>query len=108
MTPKEARALTIEEFDAMDAMDISEIADDAWDAIRPEVKRSCSDCGHLKAVYISWWCMSDQAREHRGTRIPGINRCIFWKEQPPPSVVAAPLVAAPLGWVASVMSWFGL
>ena len=35
----------------------------------PEVRRSCYDCGWLKA-YVSWWCTNPEARKARGSAIP--------------------------------------
>ena len=44
----------------------------------PEVRRSCYDCGWLKA-YVSWWCTNPEARKARGSAIPGIYHCSYWK-----------------------------
>lgn len=44
----------------------------------PEVRRSCYDCGWLKA-YVSWWCTNPEARKARGSAIPGIYHCPYWK-----------------------------
>ena len=40
-------------------------------------RRACKDCYHCQAC-VGWWCTSDDAKEHRGTRIPGIMECSFW------------------------------
>lgn len=44
----------------------------------PEVRRSCYDCGWLKA-YVSWWCTNPEAKRVRGTAIPGVYHCPYWK-----------------------------
>lgn len=44
----------------------------------PEVRRSCYDCGWLKA-YVSWWCTNPEAKRVRGTSIPGVYHCPYWK-----------------------------
>ena len=44
----------------------------------PEVRRSCHDCGWLKA-YVSWWCTNPEAKKARGTAIPGVYHCPYWK-----------------------------
>lgn len=41
-------------------------------------RRSCYDCGHLKAA-VSWWCTNKKCIEWRGTSIPGVHNCPFWK-----------------------------
>lgn len=40
--------------------------------------KSCYDCKNLVAK-ISWWCGSKEAIEWRGTSIPGVIHCPFWK-----------------------------
>lgn len=40
-----------------------------------------SDCKHLVA-YVNWWCVSEDAREYRGTAIPGVCHCPFWEPKP--------------------------
>ena len=40
--------------------------------------RRCSDCAHMRG-YVSWWCTSPEAKEYRGTSIPGVCECPFWK-----------------------------
>ncbi len=44
----------------------------------PFDRRSCYDCEHCKAV-ISLWCRSHEASKARGTKIPGVIHCPFWK-----------------------------
>jgi hypothetical protein len=41
-------------------------------------RRSCHDCRHCQAA-VSWWCVNPQAREARGTPIPGEINCPFWE-----------------------------
>lgn len=43
--------------------------------------RGCSDCAHLEA-HVSWWCKSADALKARGTNIPGVINCPFWKPCP--------------------------
>lgn len=44
----------------------------------PFEKKSCYDCTHLVG-YVSWWCGCKEAVKARGTAIPGIIHCPFWK-----------------------------
>lgn len=48
-------------------------------------KARCYDCRFLKGA-VSWWCTNDEAKEARGTSIPGICQCPYWepaKYKPP-------------------------
>ena len=47
-------------------------------AYPPEERRACGNCGFLIA-YTNWWCSSKEAVEVRGTSIPGVCLCEFWK-----------------------------
>jgi len=40
--------------------------------------KCCADCGWLKAK-VSWWCMNPEAVKVRGTAIPGVQHCPYWK-----------------------------
>ena len=44
----------------------------------PFERKSCYDCLHLEG-YVSLWCASEEAREYRGTGIPGVIHCKFWE-----------------------------
>ena len=41
-------------------------------------RRNCAQCNFLVA-YINWWCSNDDACEMRGTNIPGVCHCPYWK-----------------------------
>ena len=41
-------------------------------------KKSCSDCYWCQGA-VSWWCKNSNAVKTRGTNIPGVNNCNFWK-----------------------------
>ena len=41
-------------------------------------QRCCASCGWMKAN-VSWWCMNEKARATRGTSIPGVHNCPYWK-----------------------------
>lgn len=41
-------------------------------------QRRCYDCVSLEAA-VSWWCVNKEAIEWRGTAIPGVYNCPFWK-----------------------------
>lgn len=43
-----------------------------------EEKKSCYDCHYCQGS-ISLWCVNKEAVEYRGTQIPGVIECIFWK-----------------------------
>ena len=57
--------------------DINALSIEDFDAIPPEEKRSCYDCGHLVSA-LSWWCGSDDAINYRGTSLPGCIKCTYW------------------------------
>ncbi len=40
--------------------------------------KCCRDCYHLQGA-VTLWCMNDEAIEYRGTGIPGVKHCQFWK-----------------------------
>ena len=40
--------------------------------------RSCSYCKYLVS-HISWWCGNENAINVRGTRIPGVIHCPYFK-----------------------------
>lgn len=40
--------------------------------------RSCAHCGFLVA-HINWWCSNNDASKVRGTKIPGVYHCPYWK-----------------------------
>ncbi len=40
--------------------------------------KSCYDCTYCQAA-VSWWCVNVEAVECRGTAIPGVIKCPFWK-----------------------------
>ena len=68
-----------EAFDAETAR-VQALTDAEFKALSVEVRRTCSECGWLKA-YVSWWCTNNTAIKARKTRIPGVCRCLYWKPQ---------------------------
>jgi hypothetical protein len=45
----------------------------------PDAKRrSCHDCRYCLAA-VNLWCVNRRAIEHRGTALPGVQNCQFWK-----------------------------
>ena len=42
------------------------------------VGKRCADCFYCRGA-VSWWCTNKEAAEYRGTRIPGVMNCHFWK-----------------------------
>jgi len=40
--------------------------------------RHCAYCGWLKSA-LSWWCTNTAAIKARGTSIPPVCHCPFWK-----------------------------
>jgi len=46
--------------------------------ISPFDKKWCGECGHLFSA-VTWWCGCDEAADFRGTKIPGVINCPFWK-----------------------------
>ena len=43
-----------------------------------ETEKSCFDCFYCQAN-ISWWCRNKDAIKARGTAIPGVANCPYWK-----------------------------
>lgn len=41
-------------------------------------EKGCYDCFYCQAE-VSWWCTNQEAIKHRGTRIPGVTHCQWWK-----------------------------
>lgn len=35
-------------------------------------------CGWLKSA-LNWWCTNPEATKARGTNIPGVSKCQWWK-----------------------------
>lgn len=49
------------------------------DGMQPdEAQRRCYDCTHCRGA-TSWWCRNEEAVKYRGTAIPGVRDCTFWK-----------------------------
>jgi len=46
-----------------------------------DVPNQCSNCANLEG-HVSWWCMSEDARDARGTAIPGCIGCAFFTRAP--------------------------
>lgn len=44
----------------------------------PFEMKCCYDCGHLIGK-VSWWCTNEEAINVRGTSIPGVDNCPYWK-----------------------------
>jgi hypothetical protein len=40
--------------------------------------KKCAFCGWLKSA-LNWWCTNEEAAKARGTTIPGISKCPWWK-----------------------------
>ncbi len=43
-----------------------------------EQRKSCFDCRYCQGA-VSWWCINEEAIDYRGTSIPGVHNCHFWK-----------------------------
>lgn len=41
-------------------------------------RKNCAQCNFLVA-YVNWWCSNNDACEARGTNIPGVYHCTYWK-----------------------------
>lgn len=46
----------------------------------PSKRRSCYDCEYCRGA-ISLWCLNPIAVKIRGTRIPGVFHCPYWKRK---------------------------
>ena len=66
----------------MKAEKFKELTDDLTDKefreLSPFIRRNCSECQFLHGR-ISLWCTNEQAVKMRGTSIPAISNCPFWK-----------------------------
>jgi len=65
-------------FSELTTEEISSMTDEEFLAVDPYEKKSCAECGWLKAS-VTWWCKNPEAVEARGTAIPGIIKCAYWK-----------------------------
>ena len=65
-------------FSEMNSSEIAEMSDGDFRSVSPFEKKSCADCGHLKKA-LSLWCGNEVAISARGTRIPGVIKCPYWK-----------------------------
>lgn len=72
----------------------------------PTGDKRCFDCFWLVG-YVSWWCTNDEAIEQRGTSIPGVHSCSFWKCAPK-RLREAKRVSQTLFRIALVCSWVAL
>lgn len=68
----------VKRFKDMTSAEIKAMSDEDFKAVSPFEKRTCYDCGHLKHA-LHWWCTNESAIKLRGTRIPGIIKCPYWK-----------------------------
>ncbi len=41
-------------------------------------ERSCYDCISLRCE-VSWWCVNKKACKHRGTHVPDIKHCPYYR-----------------------------
>lgn len=46
----------------------------------PSERRSCCDCRYCRGC-ISLWCINTDTIRARGTRIPGVIHCPYWKRE---------------------------
>jgi hypothetical protein len=69
--------IKVKKFSEMTSAEIQAMSDEEFKAVSPFEKRSCYHCGHLKSA-LSWWCTCKEAKEARGTSLPGIIKCTYW------------------------------
>lgn len=65
-------------FSEMTHSEIVSMSEEDYRKVSPFEKHSCYDCAHLKSA-LSWWCFNNEAAKYRGTRLPGVIKCHFWK-----------------------------
>ena len=41
-------------------------------------RQGCPDC-RFRLAHVSWWCHHEEAVKRRGTKMPGVKGCQFWK-----------------------------
>ena len=58
--------------------DIQNMSDEEWRDLSPFLKKHCTDCAFLKGA-MSWYCTNEDAKQMRGTSLPAICLCPFWK-----------------------------
>ena len=68
---------TKKNFKDLTTAEIRAMSEEEFLAVSPFEKQSCADCKHLRG-YVSLWCINKEAREYRGTGIPGVIKCHFW------------------------------
>jgi hypothetical protein len=65
-------------FSEMTQEEINSMTTEEFLSVSPFEKKSCADCAHCKAS-MSLWCRNAEAIAYRGTSIPGVIKCKFWK-----------------------------
>lgn len=67
----------MKKFSQMAQGEINAMSAEEFAAVSPFEKKSCYDCVYLKSA-LSWWCTNKEAKNARGTSLPGGVRCPFW------------------------------
>ena len=67
------------DFNSLTEKERESISSDVWKKIPDHIKRSCDSCHYLIAK-VNFWCSNEDAKEYRGTSIPGVCKCKFWKK----------------------------
>ena len=67
----------IKEFQDLTTEEIRELNDEDFKKLHPKDKRNCDTCSSLTSA-LNYYCTNKDAKEARGTSIPGIIRCPYW------------------------------
>lgn len=65
-------------FNELSSDEIKLLSKEEYNEYSPFEKKSCGDCKHIVG-YVNLWCNNADAIVLRGTSIPGIVKCPYWK-----------------------------
>lgn len=66
------------EFDLLTQSELDNLSQEEIVNMNPHKRKSCYDCAFLKEN-LSLWCGNEEAKKARGTSIPGVCMCRYWK-----------------------------
>lgn len=68
----------MKKFSELSSEEIYKMSNEEFAAVSPFEKKSCADCEFL-IERMSLWCSNKEAVSLRGTSLPGVIKCTFWK-----------------------------
>lgn len=68
----------MKDFNELTESQIRDLNKEEFKLYSPFQTKHCSNCYHLISA-LSFYCGNTEAIEHRGTTLPGVVKCTFWK-----------------------------